>query len=157
MTFTSTVAEAFASVQYLMTDVNFGWLIRSIHRWSASMMVLMMILHVCRVYRVVSNVHGVNMGKWCSDGSMHGIIWCYWLLFTMGPNWLLGCKIVTGVQMLFQLLVVQLLNYYVVCRCGSINFNTFLQSTYFCFTIATAVFMLMHFLMIRKQGISGPL
>ena len=45
-----TVAEAFASVQYLMTDVNFGWLIRSIHRWSASMMVLMMILHVFRVY-----------------------------------------------------------------------------------------------------------
>jgi quinol-cytochrome oxidoreductase complex cytochrome b subunit len=33
-----TVAEAFASVNYLMTDVNFGWLIRSIHRWSASMM-----------------------------------------------------------------------------------------------------------------------
>jgi quinol-cytochrome oxidoreductase complex cytochrome b subunit len=23
-----------------MTSVNFGWLIRSIHRWSASMMVL---------------------------------------------------------------------------------------------------------------------
>ena len=45
-----TVTEAFASVQYIMTDVNFGWLIRSVHRWSASMMVLMMILHVCRVY-----------------------------------------------------------------------------------------------------------
>ena len=45
-----TVAEAFASVNYLMTDVNFGWLIRSIHRWSASMMVLSMVLHVCRVY-----------------------------------------------------------------------------------------------------------
>ena len=41
-----TVAEAFTSVQYIMTEVNFGWLIRSIHRWSASMMVLMMILHV---------------------------------------------------------------------------------------------------------------
>ena len=45
-----TVAEAYASVQYLMTDVSFGWLIRSIHRWSASMMVLMLILHVFRVY-----------------------------------------------------------------------------------------------------------
>jgi cytochrome b6 len=45
-----TVAEAFTSVQYIMTDVSFGWLIRSIHRWSASMMVLMMILHVFRVY-----------------------------------------------------------------------------------------------------------
>ena len=39
-----TVAEAFASVQYIMTDVSFGWVIRSIHRWSASMMVLAMIL-----------------------------------------------------------------------------------------------------------------
>ena len=45
-----TVAEAFTSVQYIMNEVNFGWLIRSIHRWSASMMVLMMILHVFRVY-----------------------------------------------------------------------------------------------------------
>nr|VDD65403.1 unnamed protein product [Brassica oleracea] len=33
-----------------MTEANFGWLIRSVHRWSASMMVLMMILHVFRVY-----------------------------------------------------------------------------------------------------------
>ena len=40
-----TVAEAYTSVQYLMTDVSFGWLIRSVHRWSASMMVLMLILH----------------------------------------------------------------------------------------------------------------
>ena len=27
-----TVTEAFASVEYLMTEVNFGWLIRSVHR-----------------------------------------------------------------------------------------------------------------------------
>merc|ERR1712205_240301 len=45
-----TVAEAYKSVEYLMTDVSFGWLIRSVHRWSASMMVLMLILHVFRVY-----------------------------------------------------------------------------------------------------------
>lgn len=37
-----TVTEAFMSVQYIMNEVNFGWLIRSVHRWSASMMVLMM-------------------------------------------------------------------------------------------------------------------
>ncbi|KAG5059558.1 hypothetical protein AAZX31_01G055000 [Glycine max] len=33
-----------------MTEANFGWLIRSVHQWSASVMVLMMILHVFRVY-----------------------------------------------------------------------------------------------------------
>lgn len=37
-----TVSEAFLSVQYIMNDVNFGWLIRSVHRWSASMMVCVM-------------------------------------------------------------------------------------------------------------------
>ncbi|KAL6328183.1 hypothetical protein AAG906_034326 [Vitis piasezkii] len=48
-----TVIEAFAFVQYIMTEANFGWLIRSVHQWSASMMVLMMILHVFRVYLIV--------------------------------------------------------------------------------------------------------
>ncbi|KAL4197966.1 hypothetical protein AMTRI_Chr03g43500 [Amborella trichopoda] len=45
-----TVTEAFASVQYIMTEVNFGWLIRSVHQWLASMMVLIMILHVLCVF-----------------------------------------------------------------------------------------------------------
>ncbi|KAL8261073.1 hypothetical protein R6Q59_025122 [Mikania micrantha] len=47
-----TVTDAFAYVQHIMTEANFGWLIRSVHRWSASMMVLMMILHVFRVYLI---------------------------------------------------------------------------------------------------------
>ena len=29
-----TVTQAYSSVSYLMTDVSFGWLIRSVHRWS---------------------------------------------------------------------------------------------------------------------------
>ncbi|MFS7920365.1 putative cytochrome b/b6, di-hem cytochrome, transmembrane, cytochrome b/b6-like domain superfamily [Helianthus anomalus] len=45
-----TVTNAFAYVQYIMSEANFGWLIRSVHQWSASIMVLMMILHVFRVY-----------------------------------------------------------------------------------------------------------
>ena len=44
------ITEAFAYVQYIMTKENFSWLIQSIHRWSASMIVLMMILYVFHVY-----------------------------------------------------------------------------------------------------------
>ena len=33
-----------------MTQVNFGGLIRLVHRWSASMMVLNMVLPICNVY-----------------------------------------------------------------------------------------------------------
>ena len=32
-------AEAFESVQYIMAEVPFGWLIRSIHSWGANLFV----------------------------------------------------------------------------------------------------------------------
>ena len=38
--------EAFESVQFLMTRVPFGWLIRSIHSWSANLLVFVLFLHM---------------------------------------------------------------------------------------------------------------
>jgi cytochrome b6 len=38
--------EAFESVQYIMTRVQFGWLIRSIHSWSANLMIFTAFLHM---------------------------------------------------------------------------------------------------------------
>src|SRR3954453_2332819 len=41
--------EAFESVEFIMTTVPFGWLIRSVHSWSANLMVFFAFLHlVCR-------------------------------------------------------------------------------------------------------------
>jgi len=42
--------EAFESVEFLMTVVPFGWLIRSIHSWSANLMVFFAVLHLISVY-----------------------------------------------------------------------------------------------------------
>ncbi|HVA94284.1 MAG TPA: cytochrome bc complex cytochrome b subunit [Candidatus Dormibacteraeota bacterium] len=42
--------EAFESVQYIMTQVRFGWLIRSIHSWSANLMIFMAIAHMFSVF-----------------------------------------------------------------------------------------------------------
>jgi cytochrome b6 len=41
--------EAFESVQYIMTRVQFGWLVRSIHSWAANLMILMVFLHMFSV------------------------------------------------------------------------------------------------------------
>ena len=41
--------EAFESVQYIMTQVRFGWLIRSIHSWSANLMILTAFAHMFSV------------------------------------------------------------------------------------------------------------
>src|SRR5262245_65030896 len=41
-------SEAFESIQYLMTEVEFGWLVRSIHSWSANLMIFSMFFHLFR-------------------------------------------------------------------------------------------------------------
>jgi cytochrome b6 len=41
--------EAFESVQYIMTEVQFGWLVRSIHSWAANLMVLTAFAHMFSV------------------------------------------------------------------------------------------------------------
>lgn len=155
-----TVTEAFMSVQYLMNDVNFGWLIRSIHRWSASMMVLMMILHVCRVYltggfkkpRELTWVTGVILATLTVSFGVTG----YSLPWDQVGYW--AVKIVTGVPDAIPLIgsfIVELLRGSV--SVGQSTLTRFYSLHTFVLPLLTATFMLAHFLMIRKQGISGPL
>jgi len=42
--------QAYESVRFLMTEVQFGWLIRSIHSWSANLMVFAAFVHMFSVY-----------------------------------------------------------------------------------------------------------
>jgi cytochrome b6 len=44
-----TVAEAFDSVRFIMTRVEFGWLIRSIHSWSANLLIFVVFVHMLSV------------------------------------------------------------------------------------------------------------
>lgn len=41
---------AFESIKFLMSKVSFGWLIRSVHSWSANLMVLSGFIHMFSVY-----------------------------------------------------------------------------------------------------------
>jgi len=154
------VVDAFSSVEYLMTEVNFGWLIRSIHRWSASMMVLSMILHICRVYltggfkkpRELTWVTGVTLSVVTVSFGVTG----YSLPWDQVGYW--ACKIVTGVPEAIPVVGTLLVE---VLRGGpSVGQSTltrFYSAHTFVLPLVAAVLMLTHFLMIRKQGISGPL
>jgi cytochrome b6 len=42
--------NAYESVQFIMTEVEFGWLIRSIHSWSANLMIAALFVHMFSVY-----------------------------------------------------------------------------------------------------------
>ena len=155
-----TVTEAFASVEYIMTEVNFGWLIRSVHRWSASMMVLNMILHVCRVYltggfktpRELTWVTGVALASVTVSFGVTG----YSLPWDQVGYW--ACKIVTGVPdaipVIGSLLVEVLRGGLSV---GQSTLTRFYSAHTFVLPVVAVILMLTHFVMIRKQGISGPL
>lgn len=41
--------EAYESIQFLMAEVEFGWLIRSIHAWSSNLMILALFVHLFSV------------------------------------------------------------------------------------------------------------
>jgi len=155
-----TVTEAFSSVEYIMTEVNFGWLIRSVHRWSASMMVLNMILHVCRVYltggfkkpRELTWVTGVALASVTVSFGVTG----YSLPWDQVGYW--ACKIVTGVPDAVPIvggLLVQVLRGGV--SVGQSTLTRFYSAHTFVLPVVAVVLMLTHFVMIRKQGISGPL
>jgi quinol-cytochrome oxidoreductase complex cytochrome b subunit len=42
--------HAYDSIQYIMNDVAFGWLIRGIHHWGASLMVIVVFIHMLRTF-----------------------------------------------------------------------------------------------------------
>ena len=42
--------NAFESVQFIVTEVKFGWLVRSIHSWSANLMIGTLFIHLFSVY-----------------------------------------------------------------------------------------------------------
>ena len=42
--------NAFESVQFIMTEVKFGWLIRSVHSWSANLLIATLFIHMFSVF-----------------------------------------------------------------------------------------------------------
>jgi cytochrome b6 len=50
MYYRPSASGAFESVQFIMTQVKFGWLIRSIHSWSANLMIFIVFVHMFSVF-----------------------------------------------------------------------------------------------------------
>jgi cytochrome b6 len=64
--------EAYESIQFLMTAVQFGWLIRSLHAWAANLMIFMLFVHLfstlfLKAYRPPREL------TWCSGVVLLGL------------------------------------------------------------------------------------
>jgi quinol-cytochrome oxidoreductase complex cytochrome b subunit len=54
MYYTPSPDHAYDSIQYIMNGMTFGWLIRGIHHWGSSLMVLVVFIHMVRVFVTAS-------------------------------------------------------------------------------------------------------
>ena len=64
--------EAFESVQFLMTEVQFGWLVRSIHAWSANLMIFAMFVHLFSALLLKAYRRPREL-TWLSGGALMGL------------------------------------------------------------------------------------
>src|SRR6476619_2025731 len=50
MNYAPTPGEAYNSVKYIATELTGGRMIRGLHHWGASMMIVVVVLHMCQVF-----------------------------------------------------------------------------------------------------------
>ena len=159
-----TVVEALSSVQLMIRSVNLGWLIRSIHRASSGIMTTVLILHIFRIYltggfkkpRELIWISGVLLSICTLSFGVTG----YGLTWDQIGYW--ACKIVTSVPEALDEIVAPIGQSLVYILAGSSTvgqstLTRFYQAHTFVLPLLTLMLLLIHFSMLRKQGISGPL
>lgn len=153
-------AEAHASVEYIQKEVAYGWLIRGLHHWGSSGMVVMIGIHMLRVFftgaykppRELNWVVGVALLGLTLGFSFTG----YLLPWDQKAYWatVVGTKITETPPLIGGFLL-----HFV--RGGAdlsgVTLVRFFAIHVMILPMTIVALMLGHFIMIRKQGISGPL
>jgi len=151
---------AYQSVIDISTHVQFGWWIRSIHRWSAGAMVLLVFLHMLRVFFT---------GAYKKPRELNWLTGVALLLITMGfgfTGYLLpwdqkaywatkvGTDIAGSVPIIGHFLLVSLRGGEQI---SAATLGRFFDLHVLVLPAIIVILLLGHFFMIRRHGISGRL
>jgi cytochrome b6 len=155
-----TTAEAYESVVLISNVVPYGWLIRGLHHWASNLMVLMVIIHMVKVF---------VYGAYKPPRDFNWVVGVILLLLTMAfgfSGYLLpwnqvsfwATTVVTDAMGALPL-IGEPLKYFIR---GGPEVSQLTLSRFFTLHVVvlpalTAVFLFLHFGMLRKQGISDPL
>ena len=152
--------RAYASVYYISHYVSYGWLIRSIHSWGAQLMVVFVVGHMLRVYltgsykrpREFNWVVGVVLFALTMAFSLTGHLlpWdsrAYW-----GST--VTLSLVNKIPIVGGLIGSVMMG---ADSVGAATLTRFFSGHIMLLPAAVCAFLALHFWMVRKQGISGPL
>jgi cytochrome b6 len=160
MYYRPTTAEAYESVVQITNVVPYGWLIRGLHHWAANLMVLFVMLHMGRVFlygaykppRDFNWVVGVALLLITLMFGFSG----YLLPWNQVSFW--ATTVVTDAIGSLPL-VGKIAEFFI--RGGpevaQLTLTRFFALHVVVFPAIAFIFLFLHFGMLRKQGISGPL
>ncbi|MBA2633091.1 MAG: cytochrome b N-terminal domain-containing protein [Chloroflexi bacterium] len=154
------ISRAYQDIQVIEASVAFGTLVRNMHRWAAHLMVLTVFLHMIRVF-----YHGAYKPprefNW-----VVGVVLLFctlWLSFTgylLPWDQIAFWAITVGTQMaLYAPLLGSESSFFLLggIQVGQDTLLRFYVMHVIAFPLITAIFLIVHFWRIRKDGgISGP-
>ncbi|WP_025026782.1 menaquinol-cytochrome c reductase cytochrome b subunit [Caldalkalibacillus mannanilyticus] len=154
------IVNAWESVRYLQNEVAYGQIVRGMHHWGASLVIVMMFLHTLRVFfqgaykkpRELNWVVGVSI-----FGVMLGLGFTGYLLPWDIKAYFatqVGLEIAAGLPYIGDFVYTLLNGGDIV---GAQTLARFFAIHVFFLPGALLALMGAHFILIRKQGISGPL
>ena len=155
-----TEEQAFESVQFIMTKVSFGWLVRSIHAWSSNLLIGALFIHLFSTF-LLKAYRPPRELTWMTG--MLLFMTCLGLGFTgylLPWNELAYSATKVGTEMLAAIpLVGQTLKEFLR---GGTNVTGITLTRFFAFHIWVLPLVLgaiagLHLLLVQKQGMSRPL
>ncbi len=164
------VDHAWDSIRYIEQSVSFGYIIRNIHRWTANMMVITLVLHTLRVYftrayrppREFTWMIGVALFFMTVGIAFTGytLPWdqrAYWAA-TVGTNLITALSEMPVVGPMLAPLAESLREVFIGGgEIGPSTLTRFYGFHILIFPGAIMMIMLIHFYLIRKHGIADSL
>jgi quinol-cytochrome oxidoreductase complex cytochrome b subunit len=158
MYYTPTPDTAYESVQEITMSVKYGWLIRSVHFYSANGMIITSILHMLRVYftgaykkpRELNWIVGVGLGAFTLMAGFTGYV-LRWDQEAVGAAGV-GLGLVDSVPQIGSTIV-----YLFWGRNYTDTLGRFFASHVLLIPGLLVLLMAFHFWMIRRHGIARPL
>lgn len=160
MFYTPDIVNAWQSVNYLQNEVAFGYIVRGMHHWGASLVIVMLFLHTLRVFfqgaykkpREMNWVVGVLLFITMLGLGLTGYLlpWDNKAYFATKVT----VEIASGVPLIGDFIKSFLQGGDIL---GAATLTRFFAIHVFFLPAMLMVLLALHFIMIRRQGISGPL
>jgi quinol-cytochrome oxidoreductase complex cytochrome b subunit len=159
MHYRPTTAEAYASVVHITNNVPFGWLIRGLHHWASTIMIIMIFLHMLRVYfygaykppRDLNWIAGVVLLMVTLTFGFTG----YLLPWNQVSYWAttVGTEIPGAVPVVGETLKLFVRG---TSDVSQVTLTRFFALHVVILPASALAFLGIHFAILRRQGISGP-